>query len=90
MFCDTLFLTEGTNDGYVYVLNVSGISFGHLARLSPPNVKKLFYYIQEAMPIRLKAIHVLNMSPIFEIIVNMVKPFLKKEIIDIVNILINK
>lgn len=86
MVCDLWLLTEGTNNGYIYFADASGLSFGHLARINPMGLKKYLYYIQEAAPIRLKGIHFINAPPAMEILMNMMRPFMKKEMIDMVNI----
>lgn len=47
---------------------------------------KLFYlYSQEGLPVRLKAIHVLNTKPLIDKIMILVKPFMKKELLNMVN-----
>lgn len=86
MVCDVWLLTEGTNNGYIYFADASGLSFGHIARISPLGLKKYLYYIQEAAPIRLMGIHFINAPPAMELLMNMMKPFMKKEMIDMVNI----
>lgn len=86
MVCDVWLLTEDTDNGYIYFADASGLSFGHIARTSPLGLKKYLYYIQEAAPIRLVEIHVINAPPAMELLMNMVKPFMKKEMIDMVNV----
>lgn len=79
-------LMQGTSQGQIAVLDAAGIKFGHVARMSNPIfVKKIVYYIQEAAPVRLKAIHVLNTMPIVDTLYNMIKPFIKPELINLVS-----
>ena len=85
MLSDIHFL-NGTNDGYIFIVEVSKSSFGHVMRLNPLEMKKQLYYLQEAMPIRLKAIHILNVTPALELCMNIAKPFMKNKLIDIVSI----
>jgi len=85
MVCDVWFLTEGTNNGYIYFTDASKLSFGHIARINPLGLKKYLYYIQEAAPIRLVGIHIINAPPAMELLMNMIKPFMKKEMIDMIH-----
>ncbi|XP_025994094.1 alpha-tocopherol transfer protein-like [Solenopsis invicta] len=85
MLWDILFLMDGTNNGYVNIIDASKISFGHVARISPLASKKQLYYIQEAVPMRLKEIHVINSPPAVELIMNIFKPFMKKELINMIH-----
>lgn len=39
-------------------------------------------FLQEAYPVKLKQVHVINISPLVDKIVNFVKPFLKEKIRD--------
>ncbi|XP_012529320.1 alpha-tocopherol transfer protein-like [Monomorium pharaonis] len=85
MLMDTLFLTYGTNNGYVLIFDESKLSFGHVTRVNPLSAKKHLYYIQEAAPLRLKGIHLINSPPAMEMLMNIIKPFMKKELIDLIH-----
>ncbi|XP_018337428.1 PREDICTED: alpha-tocopherol transfer protein-like [Trachymyrmex septentrionalis] len=85
MFSDIYLSMNGTNDGCIIIFDVSKLSFGHVMRINPLAIKKHLYYVQEAMPIRLKAIHFLNATPVMELLMNMAKPFMKNELIDIIH-----
>ncbi|XP_020280810.1 uncharacterized protein LOC109853287 [Pseudomyrmex gracilis] len=86
MTCETQNLMQGTNQGQIIILDAAGAKFGHVARMSNPIIlKKLLFYIQEAAPVRLKAIHVLNSMSIVDTIFNMIKPLMKPELINIVH-----
>ncbi|XP_011702188.1 PREDICTED: alpha-tocopherol transfer protein-like [Wasmannia auropunctata] len=85
MLCDMYILEDGIQDGYVYISDVSKTSFGHMTRMNPLGLKKHLYYIQEAVPLRLKEMHMINAPPAIELLMNMTKPFMKKELIDIMH-----
>ncbi|XP_014486406.1 PREDICTED: alpha-tocopherol transfer protein-like [Dinoponera quadriceps] len=76
--------TRGLMKGMIWVADVTGITTGHVGRINLPILKKLIYYVQDALPIRLKGIHIINTSPIVEVIYNMVKPFISAEFINLV------
>ncbi|KAG5336417.1 TTPAL protein, partial [Acromyrmex charruanus] len=78
-------LLNGTNDGYVFIFDVGKLSFGHVMKMNPLDIKKHVYYLQEALPIRLKAIHILNATPAMELCMNIAKAFMKNELIDIIH-----
>ncbi|XP_015513350.1 uncharacterized protein LOC107219599 [Neodiprion lecontei] len=76
--------TTGTSSGYVIILDMDGTVFGHVARMNPMVVKKHLYYVQEALPIRLKSVHIINTAPFVEILMNIAKPFMKKELMNMI------
>lgn len=84
MIIDLWLYTEGTYNGHILIIDTKNISLGHVARISPMSLKKFFYYLQEGLPVRLKGFHVTNTSPVVDIIFNMMKPFMKKQLMDMV------
>lgn len=66
--------------GDVYILDASVATPTHFAKFTPTLVKKFLVCVQEAYPVKLKEVHVINISPLVDTIVNFVKPFLKEKI----------
>ncbi|KAF9408470.1 hypothetical protein HW555_011856 [Spodoptera exigua] len=65
--------------GDIYILDASVVSPSHLGKLSPSALKKFFICVQEAYPIKLKEVHVVNTTPLVETVYNIIKPFLKEK-----------
>ncbi|XP_018393542.1 PREDICTED: alpha-tocopherol transfer protein-like [Cyphomyrmex costatus] len=82
MLTDVHFLMDGTNNGFVFVIDGSKFSVGHIIRFNPLVLKKCVYYVQEAAPMSIKAIHIINSLPAMEMLMKLVKPFMKKELVD--------
>ncbi|XP_043267849.1 alpha-tocopherol transfer protein-like isoform X2 [Venturia canescens] len=66
--------------GDVYVLDASVATPAHFAKFTPTILKKFLICVQEAYPVKLKEVHVINVSPLVDSIINFVKPFLKEKI----------
>lgn len=86
MVLDGWFHTEGTVKGHLILIDMHGTLMGHVSRMNPSIAKKSLMYLQDALPVRLKEIHVMNASPIFDLMMTIVKPFMKKELLDMVRI----
>lgn len=66
--------------GDVYIFDASVATPAHLVKFQPTVVKKFFICVQEAYPVKLKEVHIVNVSPFVDTIVNFVKPFIKEKI----------
>ncbi|XP_075218035.1 alpha-tocopherol transfer protein-like [Lycorma delicatula] len=70
--------------GDIYILDASIATPAHFAthfsKFTPALIKKFLICVQEAYPVKLKEVHVVNVSPIVDTIINFVKPFLKEKI----------
>lgn len=66
--------------GDIYILDASVATPAHFAKFTPTIIKKFLVCIQEAYPVKLKQVHVVNISPLVDTIINFVKPFLKEKI----------
>ncbi|XP_071581299.1 alpha-tocopherol transfer protein-like [Temnothorax nylanderi] len=86
MVIDLCLYTEGTCEGHMMLFDVKNLSFGHVGRLSPMGIKKWLYYLQEGLPVRLKGFHIMNSSPVMDVIMNMMRPFMKKQLMDMFHI----
>lgn len=85
MVTDYFLHTKPFASGHVLLMDMATVSFGHAARVSPLGLKKLFVYLQEGLPCRRKAVHLFNAPPAWDLIFNMIKPLIKKELLGIVS-----
>lgn len=46
MVTDMCIMNEGTAKGYIIVMDMNGVVFGHLARLGILTMKKFMFYLQ--------------------------------------------
>ncbi|XP_055622789.1 uncharacterized protein LOC129766292 [Toxorhynchites rutilus septentrionalis] len=77
---------HGAVYGYRFIIDMEGVTMGHVTKLTISIVKKFLHYLQEAMPVRLKGIHLINVVPFIDKIMMLVKPFMKKELVDILHL----
>lgn len=66
--------------GDVYILDASVATMKHFTKVTPMVVKKFLICVLEAYPVKLKEVHVINISPFVDFLFNWVKPFLKEKI----------
>uniref|UniRef100_A0A1B6F0L5 CRAL-TRIO domain-containing protein n=1 Tax=Cuerna arida TaxID=1464854 RepID=A0A1B6F0L5_9HEMI len=79
---DTILWEQGICPGYAIVLNCHGFTIAHLTKCNISLIRNVIHYIQEAICLKIRAIHVINCSPIIDKIMFLIKPFLKKELLD--------
>lgn len=75
---------EGTWPGFVIMIDMDQTSIGHIARLDVMTVRQLLYFLQECMLIKLKEVHFLNAPPFMDKLMMLLKPFMKKALLDII------
>lgn len=66
--------------GDIYIFDASAATPAHFAKFTPAIVKKFLICVQEAYPVKLKELHIINVSPLVDTIINFVRPFLKEKI----------
>ncbi|KAL7292793.1 hypothetical protein TKK_0013621 [Trichogramma kaykai] len=86
MVMDLWLYTEGTTKGQVIIIDLKGLVMGHLAHFSPMALKKFLYYLQEGLPVRLKGFHFFNTNPVMDLLMNIMRPFMKKELLDVLHL----
>ncbi|XP_067015323.2 clavesin-1 [Anabrus simplex] len=77
---------DPTCPGYVFLLNTTGTSMGHVTKASVSAIKIYLTFVQEAAPVRIKGIHVTHCTPLMETIMRIVKPFLHGELMSLLHL----
>jgi len=85
MSIDASLYTNGCSAGYVFLFDQHNMRLSHLTKLSINSIRRFFEYLQEGMPMRLKAIHVLNAVWFIDKILALIRPYVKKEVYEMVN-----
>lgn len=79
-----IYLEDDQSTGDIPIFDMANVTLKHLTRVSLPVLRKYMQYTQEAHPIKLKQIHVLNTAPFLDKCLSLVKPFMKKEVANLV------
>ncbi|XP_026493159.2 alpha-tocopherol transfer protein-like [Vanessa tameamea] len=69
----------------IVMMDVKDITLRLLTKINLSVARRLAKYQEEAMPIRLKQIHVVNAPPFIDKIYGALKPFIKKEITEMIH-----
>ncbi|XP_044763532.1 alpha-tocopherol transfer protein-like [Coccinella septempunctata] len=86
MIITLLMHLQGTNEGLHIVFDFEGSTFTHLMKFNPSAAKKYMFYVQEALPIRLKDIHIIHAPTWIDKALALFKPLIKKELFDMINV----
>uniref|UniRef100_A0A182PNZ6 CRAL-TRIO domain-containing protein n=1 Tax=Anopheles epiroticus TaxID=199890 RepID=A0A182PNZ6_9DIPT len=76
---------EGNANGHIMLTDMHGMHMGHMTRMNMAAVKKHMLYVQDALPIRLKQIHFINVVPFMNWLMSLVRPLLHKEVEELIN-----
>ncbi|CAG9769960.1 unnamed protein product [Ceutorhynchus assimilis] len=86
MLVDLSINSSNVPNGLVIVFDMNGIGLMHLTRLKLDIIRKYFEFLQEALPIQLKGIHIINTVYFFDKIMCIIKVFMKKELIEMLQL----
>ncbi|XP_018328062.1 alpha-tocopherol transfer protein-like [Agrilus planipennis] len=76
-------IQEGTDNGQIILFDMKGLTFGHVTKLGIVTMKKMLYYLQDALPVRLKGLHFINVVPFMDKIMALMRPFMRKELLSV-------
>ncbi|XP_055622721.1 uncharacterized protein LOC129766230 [Toxorhynchites rutilus septentrionalis] len=65
--------------GQIGILDLTGMTVAHVLQMNPTFAKKTTTMMQDAAPLRMKAMHYINVSPVFETVFNLFKTFLNEK-----------
>ncbi|XP_013188343.1 alpha-tocopherol transfer protein [Amyelois transitella] len=76
----------GTFPGVVLLIDLDRIAFGHLAKLDLQTMQQFLYFLQEGLLAKLQGLHFLNAPSFMDKLMMLIKPFLKKELLEVLHI----
>lgn len=81
MLIDSLLYSRGPSNGLIIVFDMQNVGMRHLLRPSIDSLRTFFRYLQDALPAKLEAMHIINCVSFFDMVLALIKPFMKSEII---------
>lgn len=70
--------------GEIHIMDISNYTLRHMASMSLMVMRSYMNYMQEAYPIRLKAMHVINCPSYLNRMLAITKPFIREEVFKLV------
>ncbi|XP_077525779.1 alpha-tocopherol transfer protein-like isoform X1 [Haemaphysalis longicornis] len=78
---------EVQTKGLVIVFDVKGLGIYHLTQYTPFFIRRVLSLLQNCFPLRIKAVYVSNNPVLFDIFLNIAKPFMKSKLLRRVRLL---
>nr|XP_033334939.1 alpha-tocopherol transfer protein-like isoform X2 [Megalopta genalis] len=66
--------------GAVVIFDMDGLTLQQTWQFNPPFAKRILDWLQEAVPLRVKNIHIINQPYVFNMVFALFKPFLKEKL----------
>ncbi|KRF80753.1 alpha-tocopherol transfer protein isoform X8 [Drosophila virilis] len=88
MVADCRFATETDgrlSDGEIPIFDMAGYTLRHLTKTVLSSLRVYMKFVQEAHPVRLKEVHVLNCPSYLDKVLTVVKPFIKSEVFKLIH-----
>lgn len=66
--------------GAIVIFDMDGLSLQQTWQFTPQFAKRIVDWLQDCMPLRVKAIHIINQPKIFNVVFALFKPFLREKL----------
>jgi hypothetical protein len=73
------------NSGDIPIFDMYGLTYRHLTKLSLSTLRCYMRFTQEGFPVRLKEIHLINVSPVLSKLLTILRPFMKTRVKNMLN-----
>lgn len=81
LFLEAAMLENETQiNGAVVIFDMDGLSLQQTWQFTPPFAKRIVDWLQDSVPLRIKAIHIVNQPKIFNVVFALFKPFLREKL----------
>jgi len=82
MVMDSCLQHHGPRDGAIFLFDMKGTGILHITKASIRSIRKYLCYLQEAIPLKLRAIHVFNTAYFMDRVLALIKPFMRSELLN--------
>lgn len=66
--------------GFVVIFDMDGLSLQQTWQFTPMFAKRIVDFLQDAIPLRIKNLHIINQPKIFNVVFALFKPFLREKL----------
>ncbi|XP_055923640.1 alpha-tocopherol transfer protein-like isoform X2 [Eupeodes corollae] len=66
--------------GAIVIFDMDGLSMSQTWQFTPPFAKRIVDWLQDSVPLRVKAIHIVNQPKIFNLVFALFKPFFREKL----------
>jgi hypothetical protein len=73
------------NAGDIPVFDMHGLTYRHITKISLSTLRCYMKFTQEAFPVRLQEIHLINVSPVLSKLLTVLRPFMKERVRNMLN-----
>lgn len=73
---------KGPSNGLIILFDMQNVGYKHLLRPKLEYLRVFFRYLQEALPAKLKEMHIMNCDSFFDMVLALIKPFMKSDILN--------
>ncbi|CAD6999204.1 unnamed protein product [Ceratitis capitata] len=81
LFLEAAMLEPETQiSGAIVIFDMDGLSLQQTWQFTPPFAKRIVDWLQDSVPLRIKAIHIVNQPKIFNVVFALFKPFLREKL----------
>lgn len=74
--------------GEIIIIDMANFTMKHMTRVSIRALRICINYLQRGYPVRIKSIHLINCPPYMNRILSIVRPFINKQILELVRSLL--
>ncbi|XP_054929884.1 alpha-tocopherol transfer protein-like isoform X2 [Dermacentor andersoni] len=68
--------------GVVAILDIKGLSVFHVAHYTPSVIRTFITLVQDCLPLRIKAVYIINNPALFDLLFAIAKPFMKAKLVN--------
>lgn len=81
LISDSLLNARGPSNGLIIIFDMRNVGFRHLLRPKIESLKTYFTFLHEALPAKLCAMHVVNCVSFFDMVMALIRPCMKAEVV---------